>query len=142
MASSITKWEWLEDAVEAFNEVSKSDPNLQVNGNPIHVEVLLEKDPLTGRLRHWNSPTQVAATLRGEIKPTILSPASTTWLLKLNKEWRALYGNEITTGPAPFLVQHPGGHRHVGVPCQGPWLLACLRARVHLGKHPGAGRQS
>jgi len=108
MASSITKWEWLDAAVQAFNTASTSDPNLQVNGKPIQVEVLLEEDPLSGRLRHWNSPTQVAATLRGEIKPTILSPAATTWILKLNKEWQALYGIEITSDlEPPSLLSTP-----------------------------------
>ena len=107
MASSITKWEWLEDAVEAFNGASASNSNLRVNGKPIQVEILLEADPLSGKLRHWNSPTQVNATLREEIEPTILSPASTSWLLKLNKEWRALHGVEITTGPWPSLLATP-----------------------------------
>ncbi len=102
MASSITKWEWLDAAVATFNTASKSAPNLQVDGKPIQVEVLLEKDPLSGKLRHWNSPTQVFATLRGVIEPTILSPAATTWILKLNKEWRALHqGKEITSDPEP-----------------------------------------
>lgn len=101
MASSITKWEWLEDAVEAFNATSASDSKFQINGKSVQVEVLLEKDPLTGKLRHWNSPTQVFATLRGEIEPTILSPAATTWILKLNKEWSDLYGRDITSNSQP-----------------------------------------
>ena len=107
MASSITKWEWLEQAVEAFNRESKSNSDLQVDGTPVQVEVLLEEDPMSGKPRHWNSPTQVAATVRGDITPTILSPASATWILKLNTEWRALYGRDITTGPAPSLVSTP-----------------------------------
>ena len=107
MASSITKWEWLEAAVAEFNAASKKDSSLQFDGRPIEVEILLEKDPLTGKPRHWNSPTQVAATLRGEIEPTILSPAATTWILKLNKEWRALYGKEISSGPWPPLLSTP-----------------------------------
>jgi len=107
MASSITKWEWLEAAVADFNTASKSDPNLQFDGRPIEVDILRENDPLTGKLRHWNSPTQVAATLRGEIEPTILSPAATTWILKLNKEWRDLYGKEMSSGPWPPLLSTP-----------------------------------
>ncbi len=107
MASSITKWEWLDAAVEDFNAASGSTPNLQVQGKPIHVEVLLVEDPLTGKLRHWNSPSQVDATVRGEIEPTILSPAATTWILKLNKEWRALYGKEISSGPWTPLLSTP-----------------------------------
>ena len=107
IVSSITKWEWLEAAVEAFNAASKTNPNLQFNGMPIEVEILLEKDPLTGKLRHWNSPTQVDATLRGEIEPTILSPAATTWILKLNKEWRGLRGKELSSGPWPPLLSTP-----------------------------------
>jgi len=98
-ASSITKWEWLEDAVEVFNTASASDSIFQVDGRSIQVEMLLEEDPLTGRLRHWNSPTQVAATVRGEIEPTILSPASITWIPKLNKDWQDLHGNEISSDP-------------------------------------------
>jgi|GEM_PF-3006014 hypothetical protein len=86
MASSITKWEWLEQAVESFNGESRSNADLQVDGKPVEVEILLEADPLTGTFRHWNSPTQVTATLRGDITPTILSPASATWILKLNSE--------------------------------------------------------
>ena len=78
MASSITKWEWLEQAVETFNERSESDSDLQVDGKPVWVEVLKEKDPLDGRMRHWNSPTQVFATVDQKIKPTILSPAAST----------------------------------------------------------------
>ena len=107
MASSITKWEWLEAAAEAFNVASKTDSNLQVNDRPIEVEILLENDPLTGKPRHWNSPTQVAATLKEEIKPTILSPATSIWLLKLNKGWRNQYGTEITSVPAPSLLRTP-----------------------------------
>ena len=101
MASSITKWEWLDAAVEVFNAASLSDANFQINGRPIQVEILLEEDPLTGRLRHWNSPTQVAATVRGEIEPTVLSPASITWISKLNKEWKDLKGKEISSDPEP-----------------------------------------
>ena len=51
MASSITKWAWLEAAVEAFNVASKKDSNLQVKDRPIEVEILRENDPLTGKLR-------------------------------------------------------------------------------------------
>ncbi len=107
MASSITKWEWLEAAVEAFNVASKKDSNLQVKDRPIEVEILRENDPLTGKLRHWNSPTQVKATVKGEIKPTILSPATTHWILWLNKEWRDLYGKEISSGPWQPLLSTP-----------------------------------
>ena len=103
IASSITKWEWLEAAVDVFNEAAKSNPDFQVSGDPIHVEVLLEKDPLSGKLRHWNSPTQVNATVRGDIQPTILSPAGTTWLKKLNRD----HGSEITTEPWQSLLTTP-----------------------------------
>lgn len=87
MASSITKWEWLEAAAEAFNLKSQSDPDYQIAGKSVQIDILLEKDPLSGRERHWNSPTQVSATLNGDIEPTVLSPASSTWIAKLNKDW-------------------------------------------------------
>ena len=107
IASSITKKEWLDQAVVAFNAASKKEANLQVDSRPIQVVILLENDPLTGKPRHWNSPTQVAATLKEEIKPTILSPAATTWILKLNKEWRVQNGKEISSGPWQPLLSTP-----------------------------------
>ena len=39
--------------------------------------------------------------MRGEIEPTILSPASITWISKLNKEWKDLHGKEISSDPEP-----------------------------------------
>ena len=86
MASSTTKWEWLEAAAESFNEASEKDANLQANGEHIIVEILLEEDPLNpGKFKHWLSPTQVYSTARGEIHPTILSPAGSNWLMTLNE---------------------------------------------------------
>lgn len=108
IASSITKTEWLDDAVETFNAASKSDSSLQVGGRPIEVNILKEKDPVTSRERHWNSGTQVKATLNREIEPTILSPATTFWISWLNKEWRAYNnGREISTGAAPSVLTTP-----------------------------------
>ena len=88
IASSTTKTEWLNAAVEAFNTASQSDSDLQVNGRPIEVEILKEKDAVSGRERHWNSGTMVKTTLSGDIKPTILSPATTFWISWLNSKWR------------------------------------------------------
>ena len=48
MASSITKYEWLDEATVTFNVASKIDPDLQVDGRPVEVEILKEKDPLSG----------------------------------------------------------------------------------------------
>ncbi|MFQ6029483.1 MAG: VWA domain-containing protein [Dehalococcoidia bacterium] len=108
MASSITKWEWLEAAAHTFNTASPSDRNLQVNGKPVYVEILLEEDPLNpGKFKHWLSPTQVKATRDREIEPTILSPAASTWILWLNKEWRQRHGQEITSGVGPSLLSTP-----------------------------------
>ena len=107
IASSITKWEWLEEAVRIFNEASETNPDLRFTRRPIHVEVLLEEDPLTGRLRHFNSGTQVKDTLTQDIQPTILSPASTHWIRWLNKEWESQHGKEITTGPWDQLLSTP-----------------------------------
>jgi hypothetical protein len=53
IASSITKWEWLEDAVAVFNEATRSDANFQVNGSPIQVEVLLEADSRPRHQSRW-----------------------------------------------------------------------------------------
>ncbi len=108
IASSTTKTEWLNAAVEAFNTASQSDSDLQVNGRPIEVEILKEKDAVSGRERHWNSGTMVKTTLSGDIKPTILSPATTFWISWLNSKWRPLNnGRDIASGPAPSLLTTP-----------------------------------
>ena len=109
MATSITKREWTDNAIELFNEASKSDPNFQVNGKQIIVEKILEASPLNPEIRRdYRSPTQVADTLKEDgIKPVILSPANSTWVSKLKKEWKALYGREIITEPAPPLLSTP-----------------------------------
>jgi Ca-activated chloride channel family protein len=108
MASSLTKKEWLEEAVKAFNAASQSDSNWQVNKTPVVVEILLEESPVEpGKREHYRSATQVNDTLAEKIKPTILSPADEVWVLKLNKEWRALYSKEVSTGKPAGLVRTP-----------------------------------
>ncbi len=109
IASSITKREWLEEAVKLFNAASKSDTSLQVNRKPIFVEVVMEEDALQpGTLKHYRSPTQVKDTLAGKIKPTVLSPADEAWALWLNKEWRATHGGrDIITSKPQSVAQTP-----------------------------------
>lgn len=110
IASSITKTEWLNNAVAEFNEKSKNESQYQVDGKRIEVEILLENDPLSGSPRHWNSPTQVTATLDGRIQPTILSPATVTWIEHLNEQWLARPengGRAISTQPAQSVLSTP-----------------------------------
>src|SRR5262245_10815751 len=58
IASSITKREWLEDAIKEFNAVSPADARVQVGSKPIVVRVLKEEDPLApGTFKHYRSPT-------------------------------------------------------------------------------------
>jgi len=105
MASSITKREWLEAAIKTFNEASKSDRSLQVNGKPIKVEQLLEKDPVTpGTSRPYRSPTQVQDTAHGKIQPTVLFPADEAWISWLNKEWAATHSGQPITSEKPQSV--------------------------------------
>ncbi len=107
MASSITKREWLEEAVKTFNAASESDKGLQVDGKPIDAEILLE-EPEPGRKAHYRSGTQITDTLQGRIKPTILSPADESWLVKLSKEWKDGHsGKDITTGKAQSVTRTP-----------------------------------
>jgi Ca-activated chloride channel family protein len=107
VASSTTKKPWLEQAVQAFNARSQSDSAFQVDGKPISVEVLLEESE-PGKRDHYRSGTQVRDTLEGKIKPTVLSPADDSWLLKLNNDWKATHaGKELTTGEAPSVTRTP-----------------------------------
>ena len=101
IASSSTKKEWLDQAISTFNDRSRSDGGLQVDGKPIVVEVILEEGD------HYRSGMMVLDILMDRIKPTIASPAEESWILKLNREWRALYGKPITTVDAPGLVRTP-----------------------------------
>lgn len=101
MASSLTKTEWLNNAAATFNEAAESDARYQVDGKPVFVEILVENDPLSGKPRHWNSPTQVQATLDGKIEPTILSPATLTWIQRLNKQWGLTQGGVLSSDPNP-----------------------------------------
>ncbi|MBI4233065.1 MAG: VWA domain-containing protein [Chloroflexi bacterium] len=109
IASSITKREWLDAAIPAFNEASKSDSSLQVNGKPIVVTEVKEEDALApGTFKPYRSPTQARDTRDGKIMPTILSPADEAWVLWLNREWRATHGGqEIVTAKAQSVAQTP-----------------------------------
>ena len=106
IASSSTKKEWLDSAVDAFNRSSKADSGLQVDGKPIFVEVLLEElEP--GEFDHYRSGTMVSDTLAGKIKPTVVSPAEETWILKLSADWKSIHGAELITGKPVALVRTP-----------------------------------
>ena len=121
MASSSTKKEWLDEAVESFNTLSKSEGDFQVNGKPIEVEVVLEEGD------HYRSGTMVTDILQDKIKPTIASPAEKSWILKLNRDWQALYGKPINSTDAVGLVRTP-------------FLVAMWESRAKaLGCWPTAG---
>ena len=101
MASSSTKKEWLDQAISTFNDRSRSDRGLQVDGRPIEVEVILEEE------NHYRSGTMITDILKEKITPTIASPAEESWILKLNRDWRSLYSKPITTVDAPGLLRTP-----------------------------------
>ena len=106
IASSSTKKEWLDQAVESFNAAAKSDAGLQVNGKPVFVEVVLEEiEP--GKKDHYRSGSMVTDILTGKIKPTIASPAELSWIMKLNNEWQAANAKPISSGEAPALARTP-----------------------------------
>lgn len=106
MTSSTTKKEWLDEQVRAFNAASQSAGGPRVDGKAISVKVLLEElEP--GRFEHYRSGTQVEDTLRGKIRPTIVSPADDSWIAKLRKEWSGMRRGEIATSSAPSLARTP-----------------------------------
>ncbi len=107
MASSLTKKEWLDDAVKEFNATSRTSPELQVGGRPIFVQVIRE---LTGpgQCQHYRSGTQVADTIEGKIRPTVLSPAETSWIHKLEEDWGRRHGGQkVSTEPARDILRTP-----------------------------------
>ena len=97
MASSSTKKQWVDQAVETFNALSKTEGRLQLDGKPIEVEIILEETS-PGKWDHYRSGSMITDILDDKIKPTIASPAQKSWILKLNREWQLLYGKPITTG--------------------------------------------
>ncbi len=120
MASSSTKTEWVNQAVRAFNEDSKANSELQIDGRPIHVEVLLEEEE-PGVFDHYRSGSMVSDVLDNKIEPTIASPAEQSWIQKLRADWREsqaekswssklgqdLSSSVVTSGKAPGLLRTP-----------------------------------
>lgn len=105
IASSNTKEDWLREAVKSFNEASKSDKNLQVDGHPVFVEVLQET--IDGKKKDYRSGTMVSDIMSGKIKPTIASPGEEAWITKLKKEWQIANNSQIVRGDSPVLVRTP-----------------------------------
>ena len=105
IASSNTKEDWLREAVAKFNVASRVDAKLQVNGNPVQVHVLKEK--IDGRDVDYRSGTMVTHTMKGTIKPTILSPGEESWLEKFKKDYQIHHGSKPMSGEAPVLVRTP-----------------------------------
>ena len=105
IASSNTKQDWLREAVEKFNTASMSETRLQLNGGPINVVVL--KEIIDGKPVDYRSGTMVSDTIKGKIKPTILSPGEESWLEKFKKDWQITHGSSALRGDAPVLVRTP-----------------------------------
>ena len=106
MASSSTKKQWLDQAVESFNTSSSLERGLQLGGKPIEVEIILEETS-PGKWDHYRSGSMITDILDEKIEPTIASPADKSWLLKLNKDWRDYHGQHITSTDAVGLVRTP-----------------------------------
>ncbi len=106
IASSSTKKAWVDAAVKSFNAASRSNRDLQVDGKPVFVQVLLEEiEP--GTSDHYRSGTMVADTLSGRIQPTVLSPAEGSWIEQLNDDWRTAHGERIVGQAALSLTRTP-----------------------------------
>jgi len=104
VASSSTKKEWLNQAIRIFNEDSKANAQLQIEGRPITVTVLLEEiEP--GRWDHYRSGSMISDILSRKIEPTIASPAEPSWILKLKEKWPER--KAMVSDDGPGLVQTP-----------------------------------
>lgn len=105
IASSNTKQDWLHESVAKFNSSSKSQKDLQVNGRAVFVTVLQED--IDGKKVDYRSGTMMSDTIKGKIKPTILSPGEESWLVKFKKEWQVNHNSQAVKSDAPVLVRTP-----------------------------------
>jgi Ca-activated chloride channel homolog len=105
MASSSTKEAWLHQAVRDFNAASPRDGTLQVDGKPVFVEIIQET--VDGTQADYRSGTMVADTVSGKIKPTIISPAEESWVIKFRSEWQAVNRGTVARDTGPALVKTP-----------------------------------
>jgi Ca-activated chloride channel family protein len=105
IASSNTKEDWLRNAVEVFNAAAQSNSKYQVDGKPVFVEVLKEK--IDGKDKDYRSGTMVSDTVKGKIKPTVISPGEESWIDKFNKEWKIEHNSVAIHGESPVLVRTP-----------------------------------
>ena len=105
IASSNTKEEWLGRVTEAFNQASRQESKWQVHNRPIQVEII--KETVDGKQKDYRSGTMVKDTLKGKIKPTILSPGSESWIETFEKEWQSQYQVQPVSHPAPVIVKTP-----------------------------------
>ncbi|MBI4332351.1 MAG: substrate-binding domain-containing protein [Chloroflexi bacterium] len=104
MVSSSDKKEWTNQAVATFNGDSRTDQQLQFQGRPIEVKVLLEEvDP--GVWDHYRSGTMTTDVLARKIQPTIMSPAERSWILNLKENWPG--SRSITSDEGSDLLRSP-----------------------------------
>lgn len=106
IASSNTKEEWLHQATKNFNERSRTDADLQVDGHPIIVEILQET-MVDGKKKDYRSGTMISDTMKEKIKPTILSPGEEVWLARFTSEYKTLHGSTPIRGESPIVVRTP-----------------------------------
>jgi Ca-activated chloride channel family protein len=105
IASSNTKEEWLEKVTERFNRVSEQISDYQIDGRPIHVDII--KETVDGKLKDYRSGTMIDDTLKGKIRPTILSPGSESWVAKFIREWKSLHGTHPISETPQIVVRTP-----------------------------------
>lgn len=111
IASSNTKELWLRNAATAFNDTSRRDKNLQVEGRPVFVQILQElvdgKEPGTKVKKDYRSGAMVKEILEEKIKPTIASPGEEVWVTRLKKNWQERNNTTLIRSDAPVLVRTP-----------------------------------
>src|SRR5438067_7522337 len=106
IASASTKKEWIEEAIQTFNSLSRSHAAFQVDGTRVVVTIIREEiEP--GRFDHYRSGTMVDDVESEKIRPVAVSPGEDTWLAKLNNDWKAAHGKEIISGTPSALLQTP-----------------------------------
>src|SRR5437764_13849140 len=72
IASASTKKEWINEAVQSFNDSSRSNRDFQVDGKPITIQVIQEEiEP--GIWDDYRSGTMVTDVLTEKIKPVAAS---------------------------------------------------------------------
>lgn len=112
MANSSAKREWIEQAEEKFNRISKKERDFQLHdmpffGRPVNVANLCEEIQ-PGRCDDYRSGSMVRDILARKITPTVASPAEQSWIRDLKENYKGsrpiISGEVVDVARTPFVI--------------------------------------